>query len=258
MNIAIIGYGKMGKMIETRALEAGHTISCIVDPLFSESSLTGKELYKSIEEAEKLKNADVAIEFSVPDTAFANISALAKRKIPTVIGTTGWYEKLDDVEAIINTEASSVIWSANFSIGVYLFYQIAWYASQLIDYFPEYDVGGFEIHHNKKMDSPSGTAKVLVEGILSKIKRKEKVVWETLNRKIESNELHFPSLRTGSVIGTHSLIFDSYIDTIEITHTAKNREGFAMGAIRAASWLIDTERQGIFTMDEMLMDILGS
>jgi len=258
MNIAIIGYGKMGKMIEMLALEAGHNITCIIDPLLSRSSLGEKELYKTIEDAEKLKNADVAIEFSMPDTALANISALAKRKIPIVIGTTGWYEKLDDVEKIINTEDTSVIWSANFSIGVYIFYQIAWYASQLIDHFPEYDVGGFEVHHNKKTDSPSGTAKMLVEGIISRTNRKEKAVWETLNRKLEANELHFSSLRIGSVIGKHSLIFDSHIDTIEITHTAKSREGFAIGAIRAASWLIDKERRGVFTMDEMLMDILGN
>jgi 4-hydroxy-tetrahydrodipicolinate reductase len=260
MNIAIIGYGKMGKMIEAVALESGHKIACIVDPLFAEPSHEGKEICKSVEEAEKLANADVAIEFTRPDTAVANIAALVKRKIPAIIGTTSWYEKLDEVKKMVEATGTSLLWSANFSMGVNIFYRIAWYSSQLIDRFPEYDIGGFEAHHNKKLDSPSGTAKILVEGVLAQVKRKNKAVWETLNRRVEPKELHFPSLRVGSVPGTHSLIFDSPADTIEITHTARNREGLAAGAVRAALWLTDAKaggRQGVFTIDDMLKDILG-
>jgi 4-hydroxy-tetrahydrodipicolinate reductase len=122
-------------------------------------------------------------------------------------------------------------------------------------------VGGFESHHNKKLDSPSGTAKTLVDGVLSRVGRKKKAVWETLNRRPEPEELHFPSLRLGSVPGQHSLFFDSPADTIEITHTARNREGFAMGAVRAAQWLTSPgaagTRRGIFTIDDMLGEIAG-
>ena len=125
--------------------------------------------------------------------------------------------------------------------------------AELANEFPEYDIGGFEAHHNKKLDSPSGTAKILAEGVLSRIERKKKLIWETMNRKSEPDELHFPSLRMGSVPGQHSLFFDSPADTIEVTHTARNREGLASGAIQAALWLAG--RHGVFTIDDMLQDI---
>jgi 4-hydroxy-tetrahydrodipicolinate reductase len=162
---------------------------------------------------------------------------------------------MNEVKAAIEANQNALLWSSNFSIGVNLFYRIAWYAAALMNEFPEFDVGGFEAHHNKKIDSPSGTAKILAEGVINRIDRKKKVVWETLNRRPEADELHFPSLRVGSVTGRHSLFFDSAADTIEITHTARNREGFASGAIRAAVWLSESKRQGIFTLDDMLDDI---
>ena len=254
MKIAIIGYGKMGKMIEQTARAGGHEIAAVVDP-FAGDVHPGIPLSRSIEEAD-LSFADAAIEFTRPDTAIANIAALAQRKIPVVTGTTGWYERMDEVRRAVESADSSLLWASNFSIGVNVFYRIAWYAAQLINQFPEYDVGGFEAHHNKKIDSPSGTAKTLAEGALSRIDRKKKIVWETLDRKIEEDELHFPSLRMGSVPGTHSLFFDSSADTIEVTHTARSREGFASGAVRAARWLAAEKRRGLFTIDEMLKDIL--
>jgi 4-hydroxy-tetrahydrodipicolinate reductase len=269
MNIAIIGYGKMGKMIEQTARQEGHRIAAVVDPLLTESAvLMGIPMYKNIEEAKELKSADAAIEFTRPDTAVANIKALAQRKIPVVVGTTGWYDKMDEVKEAVDAAKTSLIWASNFSMGVNLFYRIAWYASKLADSFPEFDIGGFEAHHNKKLDSPSGTAKILVEGVLSRIKRKTTPVWETLNRQPVPEELHFPSLRVGSAPGLHTLVFDSPADSIEITHTARNREGFAAGAIRAAQWLVSPsdgegvppdggKRQGVFTIDEMLTEILG-
>jgi len=256
MNIAIIGYGKMGKIIEQLAREHGHGIAAIVDPSVTGTSLlSGVQICKSIAEAEGIDRADVAIEFTQPSTAAANIIALAEKKIPAVSGTTGWHEQMNEVKAAIEASQSALLWSSNFSIGVNLFYRIAWYAAALMNEFSEFDVGGFEAHHNKKMDSPSGTAKILAEGVIKKIKRKNKVVWETLDRRPEADELHFPSLRVGSVTGRHSLFFDSPADTIEITHTARNREGFASGAIRAAEWLIESKRQGVFTLDDMLNDI---
>jgi len=257
MKIAIIGYGKMGKIVEQAAAAQGHTITAIVDPFVKESSITGATLYHEITGG--LGGAEAAIEFTQPKIALANIKALAERKIPSVIGTTGWLDKLDEARQAVETAGASLIWASNFSLGVNLFYRIAWYAAQLVDAFPEYDVGGFESHHNKKLDSPSGTAKTLVEGVLARIKRKDKAVWETLDRQPEPNELHFPSLRLGSVPGTHSLHFDSPADSIEITHTARSREGFASGAIRAASWLLNGEngrRKGFFSIDDMLKDVL--
>jgi len=252
MKIAIIGYGKMGKMIEQIARAQGHVIAAIVDPFATDAPV---KISKTIAEAD-LSSVDAAIEFTQPSTAVENIIALAKKKIPTVTGTTGWHECMDEAAQAIKAADSSLLWASNFSIGVNLFYRIAWYAAQLANNFPEYDVGGFEVHHNKKMDSPSGTAKTLAEGALSKIDRKKKIVWETMNRKPENDELHFPSLRLGSVPGTHSLFFDSSADTIEITHTARSREGFASGAVSAAAWLTAEKRRGVFTIDEMLKDIL--
>jgi len=253
MKIAIIGYGKMGKMIEQIARAQGHTVTAIVDPV-AQDIPAGISASKNIDEA-SLDSADAAIEFSQPASAVQNITALAKKKIPTVTGTTGWYERMDEVAKEIVKSGSSLLWASNFSIGVNLFYRIAWYASELVNNFDEYDIGGFEAHHNKKLDSPSGTAKVLAEGVLSRISRKNKIVWETMNRKPETDELHFPSLRIGSVPGTHSLFFDSSADTIEISHTARSREGFASGAVRAAQWLASEKRHGIFTIDDMLKDI---
>ena len=254
MKIAIIGYGKMGKIIEQIARSQGHEITAIVDP-FAEDAPPGIQISKTIAQAD-LDSTDAAIEFSSPDAAVANIIALVEKKIPIVTGTTGWYERMDEVRKAVERADSALLWSSNFSIGVNLFYRIAWYAAEQINKFPEYDVGGFEVHHNKKLDSPSGTAKILAEGVLSKIERKKKIVWETMNRKPQDDELHFPSLRMGSVPGTHSLFFDSPADTIEITHTARSREGFASGAVQAAKWLASEKRRGIFTIDEMLKDIL--
>ena len=258
MKIAIIGYGKMGKMIEKAALDAGHAVVCIVEPLAAEQcARQNTVMCKSIEEAKGLNGADLAIEFTRPDTAVANISALVQQKIPVVVGTTGWYDKLNEVKKMVDQAGTPLLWSANYSMGVNVFYRVAWFASALIDSFPEYDIGGFEAHHNKKIDSPSGTAKILVEGVLSRIKRKKKIVWETVDRQIQADELHYPSLRMGSVPGTHSLIFDSNADTIEITHRARNREALAAGAVRAAQWLTAEKRSGVFTIDDMLKDMLG-
>jgi 4-hydroxy-tetrahydrodipicolinate reductase len=259
MKIAIVGYGKMGKIIEQVACDQGHTIAAVVDPVQEGASLlTGARISGSVAEAGNIDSVDAAIEFTQPAAAAANIIALAERKIPTVSGTTGWHGQMEQVKRAVEAAGSSLLWSSNFSIGVNLFYRIAWYAAGLVNEFPEFDVGGFEAHHNKKLDSPSGTAKVLAEGVLSRIERKKKIVWETLDRRPGPEEFHFPSLRMGSVPGQHSVFFDSPADTIEITHTARSREGFASGAVRAAQWLVSgAKRRGVFTIDEMLKDILG-
>jgi len=263
MKIAIVGYGKMGKMVEQLALEQGCQVTAVIDPMVSPESVlpSGAKLYGEIADAGGLCGAEVAIEFTQPGTALANIKALAERKIPSVVGTTGWLDRLDEARQAVEAAGTALFWSSNFSLGVNIFYRIAWHAAQLADAFPEYDVGGFEAHHNKKLDSPSGTAKTLVEGVLARMARKDTAVWETLERRPEPGELHFPSLRLGSVPGQHSIFLDSPADSIEITHTARSREGFASGALRAAKWLLDPgeagSRKGFFTMDDMLKDILG-
>ena len=253
MNLALIGYGKMGKMIEQIARALKHNITVIVDP-FAADAPAGIKINKTIAEAE-FNSVDAAIEFTQPDTAIKNIIDLAERKIPVVTGTTGWHDRMSEAVKAVEKADSSLLWASNFSIGVNMFYRIAWYAAELANNFCEYDAGGFESHHNKKMDSPSGTAKVLAEGVLSRLDRKNKIVWETMNRKPAADELHFPSLRMGSVPGTHSLFFDSSADTIEITHIARSREGFASGAVRAASWLTEKKRRGVFTIDDMMKDL---
>jgi len=253
MNIALIGYGRMGKMIEQIACSQGHNVNVIVDPLVDSSS-DGKKFFKSIAQAD-FNLVDAAIEFTQPDKAAENIIALSEKKIPAVVGTTGWFDRLNEVSDAVKGADSSLLWASNFSIGVNMFYRIAWYAAELANNFSEYDAGGFESHHNKKMDSPSGTARTLAEGVLLRLERKNKIVYETLNKRPETDELHFPSLRIGSVPGTHSLFFDSLADTIEITHSARNREGFASGALRAAQWLTEKERKGVFTIDDMMKDL---
>ncbi|MDR2246468.1 MAG: 4-hydroxy-tetrahydrodipicolinate reductase [Treponema sp.] len=260
MNIAIIGYGKMGKLIEAHALKRGHQVAAIVDPLVSEGTAgpSGAPCYRAIAGASGLGASDAAIEFTRPDTAPDNMLALIERRIPLVVGTTGWLDRMEEIRRAVGAAGTSLVWASNFSLGVNLFYRIAAYAARLADPFPEYDVGGWEAHHNKKADSPSGTARTLVEGVLAQMSRKTAPVWETLDRPPNAEELHYPSLRLGSVPGVHTLIFDSPADTIEITHSARNREGFAAGALRAAEWLAEGPgpRRGVFTMDDVLTAIL--
>lgn len=266
MNIALIGYGQMGRMIEAAAKARKHRIVAAVDPFVSDMDGIQFPVYPDIPSAKTaLKDADVAIEFTRPDTAISNIKALMQVPVPGVVGTTGWHDAMDKVMSLVKEADSSLLWASNFSLGVNLFYRIAAHTAAIMDEFPEYDVGGWESHHKKKADSPSGTAKTLVERVLANMKRKKKPVWETLNRAPEPDELHYPSLRVGAVPGTHSLFFDSSADTIELTHTARSREGFAQGAVRAAEWLAACSgpgeaakggRKGIFTMDDVLSDIL--
>jgi 4-hydroxy-tetrahydrodipicolinate reductase len=252
----------MGRLLEKTALERGHSVTCAVDPFAGGSVLpSGAALYKSIAEAGNLGGADAAIDFTWPDTALDNIRALAERRIPAVVGTTGWLDRLEEARALVKAADSSLFWAVNFSLGVNLFYRIAAYAARLMDPFPDYDVGGWESHHNKKLDSPSGTAKILVEKVLAQMTRKERAVWDKLDRPPAPDEIHFPSLRAGSIPGSHALCFDSSADTIEIIHTARNRDGLAAGALQAAEWLLrcsapdrkaGESRKGVFTMDDML------
>ncbi|MDR2136323.1 MAG: 4-hydroxy-tetrahydrodipicolinate reductase [Treponema sp.] len=265
MNIAVIGYGKMGKLIESLALEQGDRVGAVVDPLYGPgTSACGAAVYKTIPDmaAGTPGGVDVALEFTRPDTALDNIKALAERRIPTVVGTTGWQDGLAEAGAAVEAAGSALLWAPNFSLGVNLFYRIAAFAAALMDSFPDYDAAGYEIHHNKKADSPSGTAKSLAEIIIKNMGRKTTAVYETLNRPPRPEELHYGSLRLGAAPGVHTIMFDSPADSIEITHSARNREGLVRGALLAAGWLIRRDeagapRRGVFTFDDVLAGILG-
>ena len=252
----------MGKMTERAALDKGHRITLVIDPLCSnEQPKSGAVLSHSFpSKAEEAGNPDLFIEFTQPDTAADNILAAAKLGISVVSGTTGWLSRMEEVSAAVEKAGTALLWSSNFSLGVNLFYRIAAHAAALIDSFDQYDIGGLEIHHNKKADSPSGTARTLIERILPLLKRKTKVQWEVpKEEKPDSQTIYFASLRQGSVPGIHSLFLDSPADTIEITHTARNREGLASGAILAAEWLMGSKdgepRRGIYTMDDVLKEV---
>jgi len=246
-NIALIGYGKMGKILKTLTAEKGHTITSIVDP-FAEGC------YKEITQ-EAISGADVCIDFTHPTVAVNNIKQIAALGKNMVIGTTGWYQQMDDVRQVVKANDIGLIWSGNFSIGVNALFAIVGYAAKIFNNLPDYDVLGHEIHHRNKADSPSGTATMLTNILLENIDRKQKPVYQMLDRKIEPEELHFSSSRGGAIPGIHMVMFDSLVDTIEIKHTARGREGFATGALLAAEFI--ENKTGFFNIDDLMTDLIA-
>ncbi len=234
MNILIFGNGKMGKLIETLAIQNGHKIIAKID-----IDTDIKESFFS--------DADVAIEFTQPDAAVQNISLCAIHKLPIIVGTTGWYSELERVKRIIAKQNSALLHATNFSIGVNIFFEVNKFLAnkmnKQINYTPEIT----EIHHTHKLDAPSGTAITTAEGIMSEISRFSN--W-TMNENPEPKELKIIAGRIDPTPGTHTVVYDSAIDSIEIKHTAHSREGFAFGAIAAAEWIIG--KQGVFTMADVL------
>ncbi len=249
MKIAISGYGRMGKLIRDKALEAGHDVVAVIDPISSEWVVTAKKI-----NSESLRDADVVIDFTIPQVLVDNVREYAACGVSAVIGTTGWYDRMDEVASIVG-ERIGCIWSGNFSVGVHLFFHMIEKAANLMNSFPGYDCMVHEFHHNKKADSPSGTAAMIGAILIDGLDTKRKVVTQMLDRPIESDELHVSSTRGGSIPGTHSVIFDSPVDSIELTHRARNREGFATGAIETAQWL--EGKRGFFSIDDMLQSMLG-
>ncbi|NOR85882.1 4-hydroxy-tetrahydrodipicolinate reductase [archaeon] len=250
LNIAIIGYGKMGKEIETTALESGHTVKSIIDPKLEKKD----NKYNKIDK-ESLKDVDVCIDFTIPKVALNNIKKIAEHKKNIIIGTTGWYNQLDEAKKIIEKNNIGLLYAPNFSIGVNLFFKIIKNASKAFNKFDNYDPFILELHHKQKLDSPSGTAKKLGEIIIKNIDRKTTAQYDKLDRKINPEELHITSVRVGSIPGTHNVGFDSQADTIELKHTARGRKGFAQGAVIAAKWI--NNKKGIFTIDDMMKSIIG-
>jgi 4-hydroxy-tetrahydrodipicolinate reductase len=242
MKIALIGYGKMGKAIEGIALRKGHEIILKID-LENRDDLT----------VENLKHADVAIEFSRPETAFGNIAACLSAGVPVVSGTTAWLGRYEEAKELCRKTGGGFLYASNFSIGVNIFFAASRQLAAMMDAQNQYDVAMEEIHHTQKLDAPSGTAITLAEGILGQLSRKKKWVCEEGEGASPTrvpDDLRIASKRIDQVPGTHVVNWDSAVDSIEIRHTAHSREGFAAGALAAAEWLIG--KKGCFEMKDMV------
>ncbi|HVI49009.1 MAG TPA: 4-hydroxy-tetrahydrodipicolinate reductase [Chitinophaga sp.] len=236
MKIALIGYGKMGKAIDAIATAKGHEVILRIDA----DSL-------QLLEKEHLGQADVAIEFTTPENAYHNILKCFDAKVPVVSGTTGWLDKLPEVESICREKGGAFLHTTNFSIGVNIFFEVNKKLAALMATQPQYEVRMEEIHHTQKKDAPSGTAITLAEQLLAQVLRKKN--WVN-HESSEPAELPIISKRIDPAPGTHSITYTSPIDDITITHTAHSREGFAAGAVVAAEWL--KGKTGIFSMKEVL------
>lgn len=236
MNLAIIGYGQMGHEIEKIAIERGHHIRLIID-----------ENNQDDLSANKLKEIDVAIEFSRPQSAVKNYKKCFQAGVPVVSGTTGWLEHLNEVIKDCESNNTAFFYASNFSLGVNLFFQLNRQLAKMMQPFNEYKVMMNEIHHTRKLDAPSGTAITLAEGVMAEIP--EINAWKN-DEDVNENELPILSFREGDVPGTHEVIYDSAIDRLSIKHEAKSRKGFAQGAVIAAEFL--KGKKGFFGMNDLL------
>ncbi|NUM31439.1 MAG: 4-hydroxy-tetrahydrodipicolinate reductase [Bacteroidetes bacterium] len=238
MRIALIGYGKMGKAIEEIAVKAGHTITSKSD--IGQLNVTD------------LAKAEVAIEFTQANSVKENVIKCFEANVPVVIGTTGWYSQFDEIKEIAQNENKTMFYSTNFSLGVNIFFALNKYLAKLMNQYEMYEPSITEAHHVHKLDSPSGTAITLAEGLISNFNRKKQWVNSIDNNTNSKNpfDLNIESIRKDEIPGTHTVIYKSEIDDISITHQAHNRMGFAMGALKAAEWL--KGKNGIFTMNDML------
>lgn len=239
MNIALIGYGKMGKEIEQIALSRGHKIALIVDA----HNATTYSL-------DELKKADVAIEFSTPDSAISNIYKCFDAGVPIVVGTTGWLNKLEEIKKSCLEKKQTLFYTSNYSIGVNLFFKLNTQLARLMNNHKEYNVSMEEIHHVHKLDAPSGTAISLANQAIAQLDEKQKWVNAATGNK---NELGIISKRLDEVPGTHTVTYGSDIDEISITHIAYNRKGFALGAVVAAEWVRD--KKGVFGMEQLMGEL---
>ncbi len=237
MNIALFGYGKMGKEIEAFAAESGHQISARVD------SSNSKESFD-------YSNIDVIIEFSKPEFAAENIRFAIDHAIPIAIGTTGWYNQLEDLTAYCNANKGCMLHATNFSLGVNAFFAVNLYLAKIMNELNDYKAEVVEIHHTEKLDAPSGTGISLAEQIIEEHQQYNN--WENNKPSALQNKeaLAIESQRLPKVTGTHEIKYTSEIDSIEIKHTAHNRKGFAQGSVLAAQWLVG--KKGVFTMQDIL------
>ena len=242
MKIALLGYGKMGQIIDQLATDRGHEIVLKID----ENSVDDLTI-------ENLKKADVAIDFSTPETVLNHIQHCFDAGIPIVVGTTGWYGKLQEVKNSCDAGNKTLLYASNFSIGVNVFFHINKVLAKVMNRYSQYDVQLEEIHHLAKLDSPSGTAMTLAEDIIDELDRKNEWVNELVGYDKEliltQDQLLIESHRIEAVPGTHTVIYSSEVDEIEMKHTAHSRAGFALGAVLAAEWL--QNRRGFFSVSDM-------
>ena len=237
MKIAIIGYGKMGKTIEKLALAKNHKIVLKID----DTNL--KEL-----NIENLKKADVAIEFTNPESAFKNINMCFDAHIPVISGTTGWLNQYEQIKQRCTSENQCFFYASNYSIGVNIFFKLNNYLAKIMDKFENFDVKIEETHHIHKLDAPSGTAITIAEGIINNMKRKSD--WEMEKNKNNTENIPITSYRKGEIAGIHTVSYNSKVEDLVITHESKNREGLAQGALMAAEFVIG--KTGLFEMEDLL------
>ncbi|WP_298738559.1 4-hydroxy-tetrahydrodipicolinate reductase [uncultured Treponema sp.] len=245
MKIALVGYGKMGHMIKNCALSLGHEVVATIDVISDDADIkVSAGDGQAVARAVKSSGADGVIEFSHPTAVLGNINALLPLGIPIVVGTTGWNSKFDEVSKLASDCGGTIMTSSNFSIGVNMLYKIIEEAVKIMEPWQEYDISTWEMHHNQKADSPSGTALEIAKRILKNTNKKTEMVVDAFHEKPKPEQLHVSSTRCGAVPGTHTVFFDSPADTIEITHTARSREGFALGAVHALERLCDGLKTG--------------
>ena len=232
MKIALLGYGKMGKEIEKISIERGHSISVIID---------------KDDDVKSLIDSDVAINFSTPSSAVSSIKLALDSYVPIISGTTGWLEKYNEIVEYSKNTGTSFMYASNYSLGVNLFFELNKKLTSLLNKHDQYKIALQEIHHTEKIDKPSGTALTLAEDIIKGTDYKD---WSFKNNT--NKTIKMESVRENNVPGTHKVKYDSEIDSIEITHTAHSRKGFALGAVVAAEWIID--KKGVFNMTDMIND----
>lgn len=260
MKIALIGYGKMGHIIEEIAISRGHQIVCTID-------VNNLQDFES----EAFRSADVAIEFTTPKTCLGNVAKCLEVSMPVVVGSTGWYDQLPQVEADVKKANGSLFWASNFSIGVNVFVAMQKYIAKIMNSYPQYDVTLEETHHIHKLDSPSGTAITIANAITDNLERKQTwketaAIWQHEDMSVDvarnaevgtqfqshnPEELEVIAFRRGEVPGIHTVVYDSEVDTITMTHSAKSRRGFALGAVVAAEWMADGKK-GVYTMTDLM------
>lgn len=230
MKIALLGYGRMGKEIEKIAISRGHEIV----------------IRKDVDDTIDISLADVAIDFSIPDAAFKNISNCINNNVPVISGTTGWLDNYKDAVALCEEKKGAFIYASNYSVGVNIFFELNKQLAKMMATLEDYNISMEEIHHTKKLDAPSGTAITLAEGVIENSSKKD---WELGAISSEEN-IPIVAKRIPDVPGTHTVWYNSEVDTIEIKHTAHNRKGFALGAVIAAEWILN--KTGVFTMKDVL------
>lgn len=238
MKIALIGYGKMGKIIEKIALLRGHEIVARIDVDNMEDI-----------HSDAFRSADAAIEFTMPKVAEENCRKALEEGVPVVCGTTGWADKMDGIKKLAEEKGKAFFWTSNFSVGVNVFFAVNKYLAKIMNGFDQYDVSMTETHHIHKLDAPSGTAVTLAEGILENLERKKS--WTLAGAApVEADSIGIEAIREGEVPGIHTIVYDSPVDSITITHSAKSREGFALGAVMAAEFI--QGKKGFLSMQDMM------